>query len=240
MNKTIRLIVVDLDNTLLNSEHQMTERTEKALKAALEKGAQVILATGKTPLSAQEIIQRLNLTAPGIYVQGLVIAGPDGAILHQKTLDAGIARRAITFAEDRGFLMAAYSGSTIVMRSANPYREFFHKFGEPVPEIVGPLQNILDDMPVNKLLAMGDPTRLKSLRWQLNMQLNSSIQMTQSHVETILEILPAGASKAWALKALLNQMDIPNHEVLAIGDAENDIGMFQLAGIGISSCISIR
>jgi hypothetical protein len=50
------------------------------------------------------------------------------------------------------------------------------------------LQNILDDMPVNKLLAFADPRRIMSLRWQLNMQLNGAIRLVQSNVPGMLEI----------------------------------------------------
>jgi Cof subfamily protein (haloacid dehalogenase superfamily) len=234
MTKTINLIVTDLDGTLLNNQHQMTERTEKALRAALDKGVRIVLATGKTRTSAQEIIQKLNLTTPGIFVQGLVICGGEGEILHQQTMDVNIARQVITFAEDRGFYMAAYSGASIIARNQNPIGNFFVDFHEPLPDPVGPLQNILGELPVNKLIAVGDPQRIKSLRWQLAMQHNGSIKLVQSHVPTVLEILPAGASKGNALKVLLPELGVPAHEVLAIGDAENDIDMMQLAGIGVA------
>jgi hydroxymethylpyrimidine pyrophosphatase-like HAD family hydrolase len=69
MTKPIKLIVVDLDGTLLNDQNAMSERNEKALKAAMDKGVLVMLATGKTRPSAVDIVERLNLTTPGIYVQ---------------------------------------------------------------------------------------------------------------------------------------------------------------------------
>jgi Cof subfamily protein (haloacid dehalogenase superfamily) len=235
MTKTIKLIVVDLDGTLLDSKGELTERTEKTLKTAMEKGVQVILSTGKTRTSATQIIERLNLMTPGIFLQGLALYGGDGSLLHQQTLDISIARQIITFAEDRGFTVGAYSGNSILMRrQGSMYDDFFSKYREPMPEPVGPLQNILGEMPVNKLIVFGDPQRIKSLRWQLNMQHNGSIQLTQSHVTNMLEILPPGASKGSALKALVRELQIPAHEVLAIGDAENDIEMMQAAGIGVA------
>jgi len=234
MTNPIKLIAVDLDGTLLNSQHQLTERTEKALKAAIEKGVEVVLATGKTHASAREIIQKLDLKSLGIYLQGLAIYGGDGTIRHQQTLDLSLARQVITFAEDRGFPVAAYCGDRILVRRIVKLVDELVKYQEPMPEAVGPLQNILDAMPINKLIAIGEPHRIKSLRWQLSMQLNGSVRLMQTHLIEMLEILPPGASKGTALKVVLKDLGVGAHEVLAIGDAENDVEMIQLAGIGVA------
>jgi Cof subfamily protein (haloacid dehalogenase superfamily) len=234
MTNPIKLIAVDLDGTLLNSQHLLTERTEKTLKAAIEKGLEVVLATGKTHASAREIIQKLNLKSLGIYLQGLAIYDGDGHIRHQQTLDLNLARQVITFAEDRGFPVAAYCGDRILVRRIVKLVDELIKYQEPMPEAVGPLQNILDAMPVNKLIAIGDPHRIKSLRWQLSMQLNGSVRLMQTHLVEMLEILPPGASKGAALKVVLKDSGVGAHEVLAIGDAENDVEMIQLAGIGVA------
>ena len=231
---TIKLIAVDLDGTLLNSKHELTERTEKALKAAMEKGVQVILATGKTRASATRWIDRLGLQSPGIYLQGLAVYDGDGTLRHQQVLDPDVARQVITYAEDRGFDVAAYSGQQIIMRGASKHADAITEFQEPGLDFAGPLQNLLGEMPINKLIALGDPKRIKALRWQLGMQLNGSARLMQTQLGNMLEILPPGASKGVALRGLLKEMEVPAEHVLAIGDAENDIEMIQLAGIGVA------
>lgn len=234
MTKNIKLIAVDLDGTLLNSQHVVTERTEKALKAVVEKGVHVVLATGKTRVSAVPLIQHFKITSPGIFLQGLAVYESDGTLRHQQTLDPNVARQVITFAEDRGFVVAAYSGTHIWMRRMTDLADELVKHGEAMPEAVGPLQNILDTLPVNKLMIVGDTHRAKALRWQLNMQLNSAVRLVQTHLLDMLEVLPPGASKGAALKTVLKDLNIAPQETLAIGDAENDIEMLQLAGIGVA------
>lgn len=237
MSETIELIVVDLDGTLLNSEHKMTEKSERALKAAMEKGARVVIATGKTRYAAREIIERLNLDTPGIYVQGLTIYTPEGTVKQQWTLDPAVARQVITFCEDRGFDMMAYSGDRLLIKQ--PYKladELNAKYHEPAPEAIGPLQNILDDMPINKLIAVrpGDFRKITALRWQLGMQLDGRGRLVQAMIKDMLEILPPAGSKGTALKAVLKDMGIKPENVLAIGDGENDIEMLQLAGVAVA------
>lgn len=232
----IELIVVDLDGTLLNSDHQMTERTEKALKAAMEQDVQIVIATGKTRISGTDIITRLGLTTPGIYLQGISIYKPDGTITHEKTLDPALARRVITFAEDRGFLVGAYSGTRILVRELQPGSEQLASlYHEPMPEAVGALQNILDEMPVNKLIIIkpDDARRITALRWQLSMQLDGQGRLVQA-LPDMLEVLPPGASKGAALKVILKELNIPADRVMAIGDGENDIELLQAAGLAVA------
>lgn len=237
MAQPIDLIVVDLDGTLLNSQHQMSERNEKALRAATDKGIKVVIATGKTRSSSEGVVSRLGLTTPGIYLQGLAIHRPDGSVSFQAELDPTIARQVITFAEDRGFTMLVYSGTKILARSVTSYmEEFARTYHEPVAEAVGPLQNILGVLPVHKMIAvkMGEPKRIKALRWQLEMQLDGKARLTQAAIPDMLEILPPNASKGRALKALLKEIGVAAEKIMVIGDAENDIEMVEMAGIGVA------
>jgi Cof subfamily protein (haloacid dehalogenase superfamily) len=234
--KQIRLVAIDLDGTLLDPQSQVTERTEKALRAVLAKGISVIFATGKTYAAVAPLVERFGIKTPCICVQGLVVYGGDGRIIHQQTLSPAAARQVITYAEDRGFFALLYSGARILMKMRNQQVEstLFTRYHEPAPETVGALQNVLESVPVNKIALVGEPRAIKALRWQLNAQVGSAVRLMQAGVPQMLEVLPSGASKGAALKALLKELKVDPEEVLAIGDAENDLEMLQLAGIGVA------
>ncbi len=237
MEHDIKAIVIDIDGTLLNSEHKMSDRAVTTIKAVIEKGVQVILATGKTRTSAEWIIEKLGLTTPGIYMQGLIVYNPDGTIRHEQTLDADVARQVITYADDRGYVVIAYSGTHILMKSVNETGTKFSKaYHEPEPEGIGPLQNILGEMSVHKLMAIkpGDSKAIKALRWQLGMQLDEKAKLVQAAIPDMLEVVPRGSSKGAALRTLLREMDLKPDNVMAIGDGENDIEMVQLAKVGVA------
>ncbi|MDX2162751.1 MAG: HAD family hydrolase [bacterium] len=233
--KDIRLIVVDIDGTLLNSQMELSARNEKALKAAQEQGVQIAIATGKTYGAAQYLFDRLGFKTPGIFVQGLLTYDAAGTITHQQVLSPAVARQAITFAEDRGFTLLVYSGARILTRTRDEklYAEMakYHETLEPA----GPLVNILNDMPVNKVVAIGaDARAIKALRWQLTSVLGGTARVMQAGIPNMLEVLPPGVSKGSALKMITKDMRIPADSVLAIGDAENDIEMLEFAGIGVA------
>lgn len=234
---SIDLIAIDLDGTLLNSQHQISERNIQTIRKAMERGVKVVLVTGKTHHSAKSIIEKLGLTTPGIYNQGLITALPDGKITHQAFLDADIARHIITYAEDRGFDVAVYSGNKIlVKRLIRWFEDLHHKYHEPMPEAIGPLQNILSDIPINKIMALkeGDAQKIKALRWQLEIQYAKQARVLQPIFGDMLEVLPPNTGKGSALKLLLKDLGIKPEKAMAIGDGENDIDMFALVGLGVA------
>lgn len=230
----IKLVFVDLDGTLLNDQHQLSERNREALQRALDKGVQVVLATGKTRQSAQSLIAALNLQSPGIFVQGLITYNADGSIRHQQTLDAAAARRIITFAEDRGFAVLAYSGNRLLIKSQHPTADRIAEFGEPLAENVGPLVNLLTSTPIHKFIIFGERKRLTALRWQLEQQLEGQIATTTAKVLDTLEVLPAGASKGRAAKKLMKELGVKPENALAIGDGENDVELLQAVGVRVA------
>jgi len=229
----IKMVVVDLDGTLLNEQHQMSERNASALEAIIQKEIPLILATGKTRASAEAIIERLNLKSPGIFVQGLIVHNGDGTVRHQQTLDASIVRRIITFAEDRGYDANLYSGTRILIRpSFDPAK--ITEYGEPEPEVTGPFVNLLNELSVNKLALYGTERKIRALRWQLEAQFGDEVTITRAHVPGMIEVLPIGANKGKALFALAKEMQIKPAQILAIGDGENDTDMVNMAGIGVA------
>jgi Cof subfamily protein (haloacid dehalogenase superfamily) len=230
----IKVIAVDLDGTLLNSQHTLSAGNRAALLAAMAAGVPVMLATGKTRASAEKLIAELGLTTPGVFVQGLLIYNPDGTVRHQQMLEPGITRRIITFAEDRGFDVLMYSGNRILVRRRDARADQVAEYGEPLPEVVGSLVNQLGAVTVNKLCIAGEPARMRALRWQLDQQMSGQVNFTFSHVASLLEVLPPGASKGRGVKLALQDLGIAPEHLLAIGDGENDIEMVKLAGVGVA------
>lgn len=233
--KDIKLIAVDVDGTLLNNKSELSARNETALRKAIAQGVQIVLATGKTRNSTLRFIEKLSLDAPGIYLQGLTIYEGDGTVKWQQSLNPSLARQVITFAEDRGFVVIAYNGMRIMVRTLTEgIKDMMVKYHEAVPDAVGSLQNMLNDTPINKLMIVGEPHAIKSLRWNLNLQVGSGGRVIQAGLPEMLEVLPPNCSKGAALRILLKDLHVSPDNVLAIGDAENDIEMIQLAGIGVA------
>jgi Cof subfamily protein (haloacid dehalogenase superfamily) len=233
VNKPIRLIATDIDGTLLNTRHELTPRTEQALRRAMQQGVEVVLATGKTYFSGAGIIRQLGLTSPGVYVQGLVITGPEGEVLRSQTLEPEVVRHVTAFTEAEKRLLLGYTGARIVMSEENTFADALVAYHEPRPEVVGPLSLISGSTQFNKLIVTCEPEEMALLRQKLSRHIDGSATLVRS-APALLEILPVGASKGAGLAWLLERLGVPQTEVLAIGDAENDIEMLRMAGIGVA------
>lgn len=233
--RDIRMIACDLDGTLLNSKHQMTKRTELALRKAMARGIQVVLATGKTRASAVSLIEHLGLKTPGVFVQGLQVYNADGTLRYQETMPVDLARRVITYAEMRGFGVIAYSGNRLLVRAKDSRFDFLAAYHEPPLEPIGNLVNHLDTLSINKLIVVGsEPAAVRNMRWQLEQQHNGKLTITMSAVSINVEILPFGASKGKAVMAVARDLAIAPEHIMAIGDGENDVEMLQYVGWGVA------
>lgn len=233
MTHSIKLLATDIDGTLLNSQHQLTPRTEEALKKVIQQGILVILATGKTRSSALDTIQRLNLDTPGVYSQGLMIYNADGTIRHQQSLDNHISEKIIRYAETNQCSLLAYSDDQIYTSERDDYTDIVIRYHEPIPQAVGPLMALLSQRPFNKFMFVSEPEHITHIRDELTPLIQGQATLTQA-LTNMLEVLPAGASKGAGLKRLLDDLNMNPQDVLAIGDGENDIEMIQLAGIGVA------
>ncbi len=228
-----KVIATDLDGTLLNEAHQLTPRTERALKAAMRLGVQVIVATGKTPRGSTGPVRQLGLTTPGAYSQGLVLANADGSIRQQIEMDRTTARTVAAFAETRGFPLAAYSGPDILSARPSSLVDFMMAHHEPEPVWIGPLSAAVETRPVNKLVMQVRPEEMAAVRVALADHVDGQATLVPSGTQ-VLEVLPPGTSKGAGVARLLDELGIDPRHVIAFGDAENDIEMLRLAGLGVA------
>ena len=233
--ENIKFVVLDLDGTLLNSEHKMSERNKEVIRKAIAQGVKVMLATGKTRTSAESVIADLGLDTPGVFVQGLIIYNADGTLRQETTLDTTATRKAIQYAESLGFDVIAYSGKRLVTKRITDAVKAIGAYGEPAPEAIGSLLNHIGTVPMHKLIIVGgDFQKLRALRWQLDQMIGDQAAFTHGGVLTSLEVLPKGMNKGVGVKALLRIMGASPENTLAIGDGDNDIEMLKLVGVGVA------
>lgn len=233
MNKHIKLIAVDMDGTLLNSQHQLSPGNEAALRQAMAAGVKIIFATGKTRTSAVPLIEKLGLDTPGVYSQGLIVYHGDGSILYERRLEDSLARRIVAFAEAEQCAMVAYSGADIVTNVRDEFTDALIKYHEPVPRAYGSWDAVFAARAVNKFIMISTKERIDDLRPRLEKVIGREATIVQA-LDYMVEILPPQTSKGDGLRRVLDYLHIDPAHVLAIGDGENDVEMIQLAGVGVA------
>lgn len=246
----IRAIACDVDGTLLSSDHSLHPFTKQAIKNAVEAAFSPMHplqyffpATGKTRAGALRSLghemQTLLRQVPGVYVQGLYCIDASGKVIFEKKLAVIAVEEAQALAERCGVSLVAYDGDFLFVTSSTLARhvdEISTRWGEPVPtQLEG---SIVDHKPCfHKILLMGDDAEqlAKVVRPQLEALAASLDCVVTQAVPTMLELLPAGCSKAVGVQKLCEAVGLDlSTQVCAIGDAENDIEMLRLAAIGVA------
>lgn len=233
MSHPIQLIAIDIDGTLLNSRHEISPRVRQAIKQATLQGIMIVPATGRCSNATQAIMSRLGIVSPGVFLQGLLVLDANGRVLYEKTMEPQITRQVISFAKERELTPLIYSGSRIIVEARTPHADALIPYSEPVPEVISPLEGVPDKLPVHKLLLIDEPARITDARQDLSKLLDGQASITQA-LPIAIEILPHGASKGAGFRHLLESLDIPPENTMAVGDGENDIEMIRIAGIGVA------
>ena len=233
----VKLIVTDVDGTLLNSNQELTLRVEAALARAAAAGVPTVLATGKSrgPWADAVLGKLAGAPMPGVFVQGCVTCDADGTVLESIELESVIAQSVFRFAERAGASAVAFCGSRILCARRNKDTDLVLKYGEPAPEAVGPMiANVIDEgIGINKILLFCDEKDMPVLREDAELMFENDCAITTA-VPGMLEFLPMGASKGAAVARLLDRLGVDPKNVLALGDGENDAEMLALAGTAVA------
>jgi Cof subfamily protein (haloacid dehalogenase superfamily) len=233
---SIRMLAVDLDDTLLRSDLTISLRTRKAIKKAETAGVTVVLASGRTLAAMEPFSRILGMNKrPGYLMcsNGTVIyESQTTSIVYEKTLEPKIALQAFDLADAEGFSVQIYEDDVMYVSRTNEYTDYDIKL-TGLRQVVADNFREMASRNCHKLLIPGDPSLLAPLETILRNYLGSEITLFTSK-PYFLEILPPLADKGTALAKIAELTGIQQAEVLAIGDSMNDEAMIRWAGVGVA------
>lgn len=229
-----KLIALDLDGTLLNSGLRLSDGNAEALKAAIDRGVQVVIATSRWYELALRTANRLGIETPIIASNGAIVKRPaDGKELLHLYLDADLAREAVTLGDDSGWEMFTTIGSTTFMQMRPGVVPEKLPAGLKVAERQS--EHLGDARPTSVLLFGDEAVREVESRFmpkyadRVRFSLNRPVGLPHYVVLTHLD-----AEKAKGLELVCAELGLGLHEAIAMGDSESDLGMLRLAGLGIA------
>jgi Cof subfamily protein (haloacid dehalogenase superfamily) len=231
-----RLLLFDLDETLLGPTRRVSPANAEALRAAMAQGIRVGFATGRSKQSVQPWIEELEPNAPLILLNGGMVwdVGSETALCEHR-LPAEDARAALAILAELGVHANVYLGDEIVIaRRSETSRQSELKDGVP-HRVVGDLATHIGAQPVPplKILCIRESGRIEDLAERLRPVLRDGSVLVRSE-PTYLEVLPPGVSKGAALSVVLEHCGIPASEVFSFGDGLNDLELLAASGLGVA------
>jgi Cof subfamily protein (haloacid dehalogenase superfamily) len=231
----IRLLALDLDGTLMDDSMVIrSARVRRAISAAQTRGVVVTLATGRMYDFAVPFARDLGIIAPLICYQGGLIQSPDADVpLYRATMEPALMRQVLEWQAQRGYHFVLYADDAAFLdEQRHPETFYHHMLGERLVW-VDDFFSVLEQHDPVKFLVFVEPHEANHVAAELRQRFDGQMELTRSHA-IILEGNPLGVSKGDALQRLAAHLNVPQAQVMAVGDQDNDTSMIAWAGLGVA------
>lgn len=232
-----KLLVLDLDGTLTNSQKEITPRTLEALRKLQQAGHTIVLASGRPTAGIKQIADGLELETQGGYVLAFngarIIDWKTQTVMFQQTLEHAYLQRLYDAAVSHHLTILTYRDEyALAGTPANEYAEFEAKINRMILTPVEDFAHAVD-FPINKCLMSGEPVEVKACEEELLPELGDVLSIFKSE-DFFLEIMAKDIDKAASLDRLVTMLGMTREQVVCCGDGYNDISMIQYAGVGVA------
>lgn len=230
----LRLVALDLDDTLLCPDGTISGRVKDAVQAVRDLGVLVTLATGRMYCSALPYARQLSLDLPLITYQGALIkTSHTGEVWRLLQIESETLFPLLRFLEQEQVHINLYVGDDLYVAEMNEIADRYARFSRIPVQAVGRLSSF--PVPAaTKVVVIGDPAFLRQQLQPAAQRLfggHLTINTSRPH---FLEFGHPQATKAQALAHLGAHFHISRHQMMAIGDSENDRDMLEYVGLGVA------
>jgi Cof subfamily protein (haloacid dehalogenase superfamily) len=232
--RPIRMVIADVDGTLVTQEKVLTKRAAEAVLRLHEAGILFTITSGRPPRGMAMLIEPLKLTQPLAAFNGGVLIQPDlKTVVDQKFLPAGVPETVIAAIEGHGLDVWLYTDIEWYVRDANaPHvarEQWTVKFP---PTVVKTFDGLLGR--VAKIVGVSDDLeRVAKCEKDVQQAGGTSVSAARSQ-PYYLDVTHPQANKGEVVLSLSRLLNIPSEEIATIGDMPNDVLMFKKSGVSIA------
>ena len=233
-----KLLVVDVDGTLLNDKKEITPHTRSALMKAQQMGVHIVLSSGRPTGGILPLAKELELNNYGgfviSYYGAQMIDMTSGKILFDKRIDPMLMPYLYKKAKKNDFAIFTYKGECILTDCPdNPHIQQEADLNNLHVQAVADFPAAIDFEPCKCILVSDDEEELVGLENHWKRRLAGAAEVFRSE-DYFLEVVPPTVDKGNTLALLMDMLKLDKEEVMAIGDGAADVPMLQLAGLAVA------
>ncbi len=230
----MKLMAIDIDGTLVGEDLSVRPRVRAAIAAAQAQGTLGCLVTGRMFRSALPFARSLNFELPLICYQGAAIVDPQSdEVLQHTALPNAIALELLDRVRSDGIHIQLYANDQYYCEHANRFSELYAHVSGVNPIIVPSLHEQFRFGEPTKAVIIDDPDAIERYLPKIQALFGDRAYVTRSYSQ-FLEVMNIGVDKGKALRFVAQKLQISMDDVVAIGDAWNDLPLLRVAGIGIA------
>jgi len=242
----IRLLLADVDGTLVTHDKILTDRARAAVSRLGEAGIQFAITSGRPPRGMQMLIEPLSLTTPVAAFNGGMFVRSDLSIIDERVLQADVIEPAMETMTKCGLDQWIYRGNDwFVHERHGPHvdrEEWTVKFP---PTVISNFNGLTSN--VAKLVGVSDDLEaVRKCEEEVRRQFAEKVHTKQSSPERetrisaarsqpyYLDVTHPDANKGFVVLRLSEMLGVPTAEIATIGDMPNDISMFEKSALSIA------
>ena len=228
-----KLLALDVDGTLLNSEGEVTDKTVKSIREIVDKGVLVLICTGRPTQGTVELFEKLSLKMPVITYNGAKIVNLNtGAILHEQNLRGIDIKKIVEIGEELKTTIIVWAKNQLYSNAMNDNVIAYKKLSGVEPIVIDNYEDIIQQG-ATKVLWIDEVEKIAEFQRLLDTRLDADVNYCTSK-PYYLEFIDKTVSKGRALSIICDKYKIKREEIIAIGDGQNDITMLEFAGVGVA------
>ena len=229
----VRLVVADVDGTLVTPDKILTPRARAAVRTIIEAGIAFTITSGRPPLGMKALIADLQLQEPITAFNGGLVVRPDLSVIREHLIPSEAARAVIDILTKATLDDWVYSDKDWYVRSRHaPHvdqEEWTVKFS---PTVISTYEGLLDR--AVKIVGVSDDDEVMArCVKEVQRQFGQHVSATLSQ-RYYLDVTHPKANKGEVVDALSALLAIPSAQIATIGDMPNDVFMFQRSGVSIA------
>jgi Cof subfamily protein (haloacid dehalogenase superfamily) len=225
-----RLVVCDLDGTLLNPQHRLGDYTRDVLQRLRGSGLELMLASGRHAGDLRGLAAELGGRGGLISSNGAAVHDAEGELLHHRALDSACLDFLLHDPAFDGVHTNLYRLEDWLVERPEPYLLQYHQESGFAYRVVDFAD--IEPKPVLKVFYYGDHDRLQELDTLVHARCPGRLATTFS-LPVTLEVMAAGVSKGAALGLVLDRLELTAADVIAFGDGMNDLELLRTVGKGL-------
>lgn len=229
----IRLVIADVDGTLVTPEKIITERARAAVRKLADAGIAFAITSGRPPRGMAMLIDPLGLRTPIAGFNGGMLVSPDLTSIEIKAIAPKLVAPIVRTLIDRGLDVWIYQWNEWLLRDpAAPHVDREQSNVQFAPIVTDDLVARVGG--VVKIVGVSDdPATIEACENDVRDQFGDGVSAARSQAY-YLDITHPGANKAEVLRRFARALDIPHEAVATVGDMPNDVLMFALSGLSIA------
>lgn len=232
-----KVLVLDIDGTLTNSQKEISPATKRGILETLQRGHKVILASGRPTPGMRRYEEELELEKYGGYLLsfngGRIVECRSGEIVYQRTLPLNIIPGLYGFAKRNQCGLLTYFGDRIISAfEPDEYAQLESRINGMEIKVVDNFKEYVD-FDVNKCLLTAVPERAEMLEQELAAKYGDILSIYRSE-PFFIEVMPKNVDKATSLDRMLESVGLTRENAICCGDGFNDISMIKYAGVGVA------